>query len=282
MLKKTIPALLFLLSFNSCSMLVSLRFVTWNIRFDTPADGINQWPNRKDKVAGLLQKLDPDIFGVQEALHNQIKDLETLLPAYAWYGAGRDDGLADGEYSAIFFKKEKFKLLQSGTFWLSETPDVPGSKSWDAAITRICSWVQLQEKTTGKRFFVFNTHFDHIGKTARLESMKLLANKIGAIADNGFFVLMGDFNFEPSAAPYQIVNDTARWNIRDAYLIAEKNATQKPCTWTGFSVKDAECARIDYIFTKEKIKVKTYDTVTENDGSHFPSDHLPVMADLSL
>ncbi len=262
--------------FFSCNG--SLRFLTYNIRLDTPADGVNQWPNRKGKVAALLQKHDPDVFGVQEARHNQMTDLETLLPAYAWLGVGRDDGKTAGEYSAIFYKKEKFDLLQSSTFWLSETPEVPASKSWDAAITRVCSWGEFQDKKSGKKFFVFNTHFDHIGETARLESMKLIAEKIREIAGELPFVLMGDFNFNPEAAPYQVVNDATRWKIKDSYLAAEKNEAKNACTWTGFQVEGAECNRIDYIFTSEKIEVKYFNIIGENDGTYFPSDHSPALA----
>ena len=263
----------FFLSFNG-----DLRLLTYNIRLDTPADGVNQWPNRKGKVAALLQKHNPDIFGVQEAMHNQMTDLEVLLPAYTWYGVGRDDAKTAGEYSAFFFKKEKFTLLQSATFWLSETPEVPGSKSWDAAITRICSWGEFQDKKTGKKFFVFNTHFDHKGELARLRSMELISEKIREIAGESPFVLMGDFNFEPTALPYQVVNDTTRWKIKDTYLAAEKNEAEKPCTWTDFKVEGADCRRIDYIFTSEKMTVKYYNIINENDGTYYPSDHLPVMA----
>lgn len=270
--------LLLLVSSNACKLQTDLRLLTYNLRLDTPADGVNQWPNRKETVAALLQKHGPDIFGVQEALHHQMTDLELLLHDYAWYGAGRDDAKTSGEYSAIFYKKEKFTLLQSGTFWLSETPEVPGSKSWDAAITRICSWGEFHEKTTGGKFFVFNTHFDHVGEMARLESMKLISEKVKKIAGEAPFVLMGDFNFEPTAPPYATVNDTAHWNISDTYLAAEKNESEKPCTFTGFKVEGADCRRIDYIFTSEKIRVKTFNIITENDGTHFPSDHLPVTA----
>lgn len=258
------------------------KFMTWNIRLDTPADGINQWPNRKEKVAALLQNQAPDIFGVQEALHHQMQDLTALLPAFGYTGVGRDDGKTAGEYSAIFYQKEKYTLLRNGTFWLSETPDVPGSKSWDAAITRICSWGEFQDQKTGRQFFVFNTHFDHIGEVARLKSMELISKKVRLIAGESPFVLMGDFNFEPTAPPYEVVKNATRWHIRDSYLAAEKNASEKPCTWTGFRVEGAECRRIDYIFTSEKIEVKSFDIIGENDGTFFPSDHLPVVAVLKF
>jgi endonuclease/exonuclease/phosphatase family metal-dependent hydrolase len=258
------------------------RLLTWNIRLDTSADGVNQWQNRRRKVVSLLQRYDPGIFGVQEALHNQMTDLATSMPAYSWCGVGRDDGKTAGEYSAIFYKKEKFTLLQSGTFWLSQTPEVPGSKSWDAAITRICSWAEFSDKVYGRTFFVFNTHFDHIGEIARLESMKLLSEKARQIAGDAPFVLMGDFNFEPTAAPYQVVNDIARWKIRDAYLAAGKNEAKNSCTRTGFKVDGAECRRIDYVFASEIFEVTNYSIIVENDGTYFPSDHLPVLAELAF
>ncbi len=277
--------ILFLLMFGlvaTCKVKPELRVLTYNIRLDTPADGVNQWPKRKEKVADLLRKGAPHIFGVQEALHNQMLDLQTLMPEYAWYGAGRDDGKAAGEFSAIFYQKDKFTLLGSGTFWLSEMPDVPGSKSWDAAITRVCSWVKLAEKTSGGQFFVFNTHFDHVGQTARLRSMELIARKTKEIAADAPFVLMGDFNFEPSAPPYKVLENKALWDVTDAWASDTENKSAQPCTFTGFKVEGAECRRIDYIFLSPFFKVKSCRNITQNDGTHYPSDHLPVVADLAF
>lgn len=275
--------LLIVLSFAmTCKQSPTLRVLTYNIRLDTTSDGVNQWPNRKEKVANLLHKEAPHIFGVQEALRNQMGDLEVLMPGYGWYGAGRDDGKAAGEYSAIFFKKEIFERKDSGTFWLSEKPEVPGSKSWDAAITRLCSWVKLVEKTSGKLFFVFNTHFDHIGEMARLHSMELIAKKVKEIAGNQPFILMGDFNSEPESEPYAVAQDKSRWNLTDAWDADKNNANAEPCTFTGFAVKDAECRRIDFIFTSLVFKVKSSRIIPDNDGTYYPSDHLPVVADLGF
>lgn len=274
--------LLFLSFAMGCKHLPQLRVLTYNIRLDTTADDVNQWPNRKEKVANLLRKESPHIFGVQEALHNQMIDLQTLMPEYTWYGAGRDDGKTKGEFSAIFYKKAFFEAKDSGTFWLSETPDVPGSKSWDAAITRVCSWVKLAEKTTGKQFFVFNTHFDHIGEMARLHSMELISKKVMEIAGNQPFILMGDFNSEPKSEPYVVAQDKSRWNLTDAWAADKNNATTQPCTFTGFKVKDAECRRIDFIFASPVFKVKSSRIIPDNDGTYYPSDHLPVVADLGF
>ncbi len=277
-MRLSILALAFFLA--SCSN--NLRLASWNIRLDTPSDGVNQWPNRKERVASLIKKLDPDIFGVQEALPNQMADLAALLPGYDHCGVGRDDGKSAGEHSAIFFKRKKFSLHQCNTFWLSETPEVPGSKSWDAALTRICSWAELHEVANGTHFYVFNTHFDHIGKIARQQSMELISERIGAIAKDHPFVLMGDFNTDPTEEPYKVATDTSRWKIQDSYLAASKNLATTQCTWTGFVVENAECQRIDFIFASEKIKVKTYNTLRENDGQYYLSDHLPVVVELGL
>ncbi len=266
----------------ACKIIYTPRVLTYNIRLDTTTDGVNQWPNRKEKVAGLLRKADPSIFGVQEAKHNQMLDLQTLMPEYAWSGKGRDDGKTAGEYSAIFYKKAWFELMDSGTFWLSETPDVPGSKSWDAAITRVCSWVKLKGKGVEKQFFVFNTHFDHIGEMARLNSMKLIAQKIKEIAGAEPYVLMGDFNCEPNSPPYAITQDQSLWSLTDAWATDPANEKAQPCTFTGFKVEGAECRRIDYIFTSPFFKVKNCRSIPTNDGTYYPSDHLPVVAELTF
>jgi endonuclease/exonuclease/phosphatase family metal-dependent hydrolase len=278
------PFLLILLPLLSLSsqQTVQLKVLTYNIRLDTPADGENQWPIRKEKVAGLLREQQPDIFGVQEALHNQMQDLEQLLPGYRWYGVGRDDAKTSGEYSALFYRSDKYEVIKSGTFWLSETPGIPGSKSWDAAITRICSWSYFREKASGRSFFVFNTHFDHQGAQARLKSMELIREKIRETAGSSPFVLMGDFNFQPTDAPYALVGDAAQWKVRDSFHAAEVKKTEDVCTFTGFKVEGAECRRIDYIFASEHCRVLSFDIIEQNDGRHFPSDHLPVLAELSF
>lgn len=278
---KSILKLLALISISfamTCKHAPALRVLTYNIRLDTPADGVNQWPKRKEKVATLLLEQNPDVFGVQEALHNQMLDLEALLPKYAWCGAGRDDGKTAGEFSAIFYKKDLFTLVDSGTFWLSETPAVPGSKSWDAAITRVCSWAKLSVNGTGRQFFVFNTHFDHIGQTARLRSMELIAQKTQEIAGSSPFVLMGDFNCEPDSAPYAVAADSSKWQITDTWAAAK--LPSPACTFTGFKVAGAECRRIDYVFVSPFFKANSCQIISQNDGTYYPSDHLPVVVDL--
>ncbi len=262
---------------------LSIRVLTYNIRLDTPADGENQWPYRKQRVADLLARQAPDIFGVQEALSNQMDDLAALLPAYRWYGVGRDDARREGEFSALFYRPERVELLRSGTFWLSETPTEPGSRSWDAAITRICSWGLFRERAGGRSFYVFNTHFDHRGELARLRSMALIRSEAVRLSDGLPYLVMGDFNFEPTAAPYGLVGEANGWDIRDAYVARQLPAEPVPdCTFTGFQVEGASCRRIDHVFVSGAWEVTDYEIDRTNDGTHFPSDHLPVRVDLRL
>jgi endonuclease/exonuclease/phosphatase family metal-dependent hydrolase len=249
---------------------------------DTPADGVNQWTYRKQRVAELLERQAPDIFGVQEALANQMDDLSQLLPAYRWYGVGRDDAKREGEFSAIFYRPERMELLRSGTFWLSETPAVPGSRSWDAAITRICSWGMFRDRSAGRTFYVFNTHFDHRGELARLRSLELIRSEAVRLSDGQPYILMGDFNFEPAAAPYGLVGKSKGWDIRDTYAERFAQGEEPGCTFTGFRVEGAECRRIDHVFVSAGWAVSSFEIDRTNDGTNFPSDHLPVRVDLRL
>ena len=176
---------IFLLSLvSSTAIAQELNVMTFNIRLNTAADSMNAWPYRKDKVASQILFHEVHILGVQEALHDQMTDLQQRLPRFKYKGVGRDDGREKGEYSAIFYDTTRLQALQSKTFWLSETPEVAGSKSWDAAITRIVTWIKFKDKKTKKIFFAFNTHFDHIGKVARRESAKILLQKVKEIAGN--------------------------------------------------------------------------------------------------
>ncbi len=154
-----------------------IKVMSWNIRLDTPADGQNQWKYRKSGVCDLIMNESPDLLGVQEALHNQMKDMRNGLKGYKSIGVARDDGKKAGEYNAVFYKKSRLRSLRSGTFWLSETPDQPGSRGWDAACNRVVTWSVFRDKETGREFLMMNTHFDHVGDTARIESAALIIRK---------------------------------------------------------------------------------------------------------
>jgi len=283
-MKKFILFLLVTISLSGVAQTVSV--MTYNIRLDTKADGVNQWGNRIEKVADLIKKYNPDLLGVQEALHNQMMDLQKNLPDYQFVGVGRDDGKEKGEYSAIFYKKDKFEVLKQNTFWLSETPEVPGSKSWDAAITRVATYALLKEKATGKSFIYANTHFDHIGKDARKNSASIIKVYVKAFmtgytsdkAEKEFPILVsGDFNSEPTEEPYLTMI-----NGKELLLTDARPATDLTGTFCGFEVGKMECRTIDYVFHSSHWKATNYKVIQDHDSKFYPSDHLPVMASFNL
>ena len=256
-----------------------MNIVTFNIRYNNPGDGINAWPNRIEMVTGLLRFQEADIFGLQEALIGQVEDIQKKLPEYEWFGVGRDDGEKGGEFSPIFFRKSKFILIDHGTFWLSETPDKP-SKGWDAALNRIVCWGKFQSKVTGKKFFVFNTHFDHIGVEARKNSALLIRDKIREITqDKGFpVILTGDFNLTPDSDPIAMIKK---------YLSDSREVTVEPPygpvgTFNEFKPGTEGNNRIDYIFVNGNIKVLKYAVLSYEIENRSPSDHLPVFVKVQL
>lgn len=252
------------------------KVMTFNIRYDNPGDGVNQWDNRKSKVFALIDKHDPDIIGVQEALHHQLKDIAQALGDYEFFGAGRDDGKKKGEFSAVFIRKDRFKVLDESTFWLSKTPEVPGSKDWDAAITRVATWGRLEDKKNKQKFVIINTHFDHIGKESRKQSAAILKDSAASISDGLPVIITGDFNFTRDKDPYAVLMEESGLKLTDA---APENT---PGTACGFVVDARPCVAIDYIFHSPHWTSSNYQVIQENDGKYYPSDHLPVMATLSL
>ena len=253
--------------------------MTFNIRLNIASDSLNAWPYRKDNLASQILFHDIHLLGVQEALHDQMVDLKDRLPRYKYIGVGREDGKEKGEYSAIFYDTTRLQALQSNTFWLSLTPEVPGSKSWDAAITRIVSWARFRDKKNGKIFYAFNTHFDHIGKEARRESAKMLLQRVAAIAGKTPAIITGDFNATPDDEPVQVVTDKAN----PLHLVDSKERSATPHygptgTFTGFGPKERDDKPIDYIFLKGPWKVKKHASISQTWGGHFASDHFAVMA----
>lgn len=260
------------LSMHAQSIIVG----TFNIRYDNPRDSGNLWVDRKAYVASLIRFHDFDVFGTQEGLKHQLDDIQQQLPQYERYGIGRDDGATKGEYSAIFYKKEKFTLLKSGDFWLSETPDKPGF-GWDARINRICSWVQLKDKTSGQSFFCFNVHFDHQGMMARKESSKLLLSKMQSISGKDPVILTGDFNGDHTTEWYQTLANSGI--IKDSF-----REVQYPYVNNGsfqnfgrnFNTNDI----IDHIFISSHFNTKRWGVLTDSYSGKFPSDHFPILTEL--
>ncbi len=280
-MRKFFIAISFIVSITIQSQ--ELNVMTFNIRYNTKNDSLNAWPYRKDNAASQIQFHNAHIVGVQEALHEQMIDLSQLLPRFKFTGVARDDGKTKGEYSAIFYDTARLKLIQSSTFWLSLTPEVPGSKGWDANITRISTWAKFQDKANKKIFFVFNTHFDHIGQEARRESAKLLKQKVKAIAGKNPVIITGDFNAKPSEEPIKILVDA---NDADRF-IDSKEVSAMPHygpigTFNGFGSKERDNEPIDFIFLKGKWKVKQHATLSQTWGGRFSSDHFPVFAKLSF
>lgn len=256
-----------------------LRVMSYNIRFNNPGDGVHAWPLRADRVANLIRYHNPDLFGLQEALIGQNEDLATRLPHYAWFGVGRDDGAAAGEGTPIFYRRDRFALLDQGTFWLSETPAVTASKSWDAAITRIATWGRFVDRSTGRRFLLLNTHFDHVGQTAREHSARLIRQRLAALGQGDPVVVTGDFNVTPDNPAYT----TMTTELGDARLRAAEPPHGPEDTFFGFTVeRDVPGRRIDYVFTSPGVRSLRYATLTDQYYGHYPSDHLPVVADLVL
>ncbi|MEJ7691845.1 endonuclease/exonuclease/phosphatase family protein [Daejeonella sp.] len=256
----------------------SFKVATFNIRYDNPRDSGNLWVNRAPVVASLIRYHDFDVFGVQEALKNQLNDINAALPEYVRYGKGRDDGKEGGEHSSIYYKKDMFKLLKSGDFWLSATPGIPG-KGWDATCcNRIASWVQLENIQSKKKFYIFNVHFDHQGVIARKESGKLMVQKIREIAGNEPVLLTGDFNGTRESEWYKTVTNSGI--VRDSYKDV-KYPYENNSSSNGFRVPRG-MGVIDHIFVSKHFIASKWGILTDTYFGKFPSDHFPVAATVTL
>ena len=251
---------------------------TFNVRYDNPADSGNLWVNRAPIVSNLIRFHKFDVLGIQEGLKNQLDDISNALPEYARYGKGRDDGKDGGEHSAIFYRKDRFKLLKSGDFWLSETPDRPG-KGWDATCcNRICSWVFLEDVKTKKKFYTFNVHYDHQGVIARKESSKLILKKIAEIAGTAPALLTGDLNGGRDSEWYQsiatsgVLSDT---HSKVKFPYANNSSSNGFRTPRGQTV-------IDHVFMSKQFTATRWGILTDTYFGKFPSDHFPVLAEVEL
>jgi endonuclease/exonuclease/phosphatase family metal-dependent hydrolase len=256
----------------------SLIVGTFNLRFDNPRDTGNLWVNRAPVVASLIQFHDFDVLGTQEGLRNQLDDIKNALPEYTYFGIGRDDGQAKGEHSAIFYKTAKFNVLKSGNFWLSTTPEKPGP-GWDARINRICSWVQLQDKKSKKKFYFFNVHYDHQGVEARRESSLLILKKIKEIAGNDPVVFTGDLNGSHESEWYKSL-EASGW-LKDTYKqVAHPYANNGSFNSFGNNLQKTEI--IDHIFITAPIKAQKWGILSDHYHGKFPSDHYPILAVINL
>ncbi len=261
---------------------VKLRWGTFNIRLQNDGDdkaGYG-WNVRRDRVADYIKSHKIDVIGMQEVLHAQLEDLLARMPEYDYVGVGRHDGKQAGEYSPVFFLKDKFEVLEKGNFWLSETPEVPGSIGWDAALERVASYAKLKDKKTGKIFMAVNTHFDHVGVTARRESAKLIMKKIQDIVGKQPAVVTGDFNVTEDDEAYTTMT-TNEFKMYDAYHMTP-NHTGTVYTYHNFcKIPPLKCEKIDFIFITPTIRVN-HSHIEEPNPKALLSDHNPHWADLEF
>ena len=288
---KSLILILFVLFFGCDAKQDAIQVVTFNIRYDNPADGINRWEARIPIVKSYFERTAPDVIGMQEVLYNQLLDLEEILPGYSHVGTGRDDGIRGGEYSPIFFRDDVFQLLDYSQFWLSETPSVPGSMGWDAAHTRIVTWAKLAHKDTGKEIYFFNTHFDHRGVLAKQMSVDLMSEKMADIAGDSPLVAMGDFNIRKrslslgGALYYNLICGFKENNaLSNAEYASMNPVTSAGATSNGFNPnwRERPPHAIDYIFANDHLVVESYRVDNEIEGDVFISDHWPVVAYLGF
>lgn len=250
--------------------------MTFNIRFDNPADGVNAWPARKSLVADVIRGAAPDIVGLQEARRNQLDDLGALLGSttpYVEIGVGRDDGARGGEYSPLLYRAQVVTPLESGTFWLSPTPEVPGSTGWGNHVPRICTWARFEDRRSGRRFYVFNSHFDHESAPARAHSAEAIVARIAARPHKDPVFVMGDFN-----APEN--DDVVRYlvgaGLADTYRVVHPDGAAG--TFNGWGTDTSE-KKIDYILAAPPPATQVLDATIDRsmpDG-RYPSDHFPLM-----
>ncbi|UCC96318.1 MAG: endonuclease/exonuclease/phosphatase family protein [Phycisphaerales bacterium] len=294
---KALLVLVLVLSFCCCENAagakgLELRVMTFNIRYGSANDGENHWKNRREMVFDVIRKQKSDVIGLQEALRFQIDEIREALPMYAEIGVAREDGKIDGEYSAILYRADRFGVGQAGTFWLSDTPEVPGSNTWGATCVRICTWARLVENSSGKTFYTFNLHLDHVSQPSREKSAVLVTQRIQSRSIKEPFVLTGDFNAgETNPVITYLKGQTT---LAGADGISSENPISLVDTF-GVLHPDVEDVRtghafngrrqgnkIDYVFVQPGVKVLEAEILYDNVGGRYPSDHFPVTARLVL
>lgn len=255
--------------------------LAFNIRYGTADDGANSWPHREELVYDVIRRRDADFVGLQEALRFQLDGIREAVPGYGEVGIGRDG--AAGEYSAILYKPDRWRVADSGTFWLSDTPTVAGSTSWGNELPRIVTWARFTERASGRGVWVFNTHFDHVSQRSRERSAELLAQRIAARGSDEPVIVTGDFNAgEDNAAIRHLVDADRRSPValRDTYRVLHPNETDAG-TFNGFEGR-RDGPKIDYVFAGPRVHVLAAGILHNRRDGRYPSDHFPVGARLAL
>jgi endonuclease/exonuclease/phosphatase family metal-dependent hydrolase len=255
--------------------------MSFNIRYGGAMDPPSVWVDRRERVLATIKAYDPDILGVQEAILSQVKYLRDEMPEHVFFGAGRDNGKLAGEMCAIYYKRDRFLRIGGGHFWLSEEPDEPGSYGWDAAFPRMVSWLRLRDKTDDRVLFVANTHFDHQGDKARLNSARMIRERLPALIQQGdAVVIMGDFNCDEDSEPYGVLVDGesgAAVDLIDSYREIQPERTDQEATFHAFRGK-TEGSRIDWVLHTPDLQTLAAGIDTTHEGLKYPSDHFPVTA----
>ncbi|WP_248299504.1 endonuclease/exonuclease/phosphatase family protein [Halorhabdus amylolytica] len=261
-----------------------LRAMTYNVRYDTPDDGAHAWEHRREAVASTIRFHRPDVIGLQEPLDHQLADLAERLSDFEWVGSGRVDGDSKGEYAPIGYRRDRLDSVASGTFWLSETPEEPGSIGWDASHPRIVTWARLRDRSTGARYLQANTHFSHDGPRARRESARLVLDRLETLADGDPIVLTGDFN---AVAGDPVFDDLVGAGERGSPLYSAPERSPDSSHGPSTSRTDFEDLipdrKIDHVFVTGDVTVGQHGVCCDcYDDGRYPSDHLPVLAELDL
>ncbi len=263
---------------------VPVRVMSFNVRNSRAQDGENAWPKRTELFFATVERFGPDLVGFQEVLADQYDALVARLPEYGFSGVARDDGKRQGEWSCVAYRKNRFTVVADGNFWLSETPTVIGSKSWDAALTRLCSWVRLRDEQNGREYVFANTHFDHKGVIARQESSRLLSRQLSEIAKGVPAILIGDFNITEDNPAYAVlVRPAAPGAVRwiDSFRTMYPKRSSEESSFHAFK-GGATGSRIDFIFHTDHFRTKAASVDRSGENGRFPSDHYPVTAVLVL
>ena len=262
-----------------------LVVMSFNVRYAAANDGENNWDKRKDLACDVVRRQNPDLIGLQEALRSQIDDIRAALPQYGEIGVGREDGKTKGEYSAILYRKDRFDVNDSGTFWLSDTPEVPGSITWGNACTRVCTWARFLPKS-GKPFYMYNTHLDHVSQPAREKGMTLIMSQLSGRKHQDPIILTGDFNSGENNPVVRYLKGELQFDgvssgpsktpLVDTFRLLHKDATEVG-TSHGFK-GGRSAAKIDYIFVQPGVEVLKAEILYDRKDNRYPSDHFPITA----
>jgi endonuclease/exonuclease/phosphatase family metal-dependent hydrolase len=269
-----------------------LRILSFNIRYDNPGDGPDRWSERQGLVVKTIVEQDAHLVGLQEAYKHQLDHLLAELPRYAHLGVGRNDGEEAGEYSAILYDRGRFEVLESGTFWLSETPDEAGSKTWGNTIPRICTWGRLRDRENGRVLVMYNTHFDHASQPSRVKSAQLIAKRAATAMGEAVreedhvpkpqqapgLIVTGDFNAGEDSEEMRLLLEHEALELVDTFRVLHPQASPAG-TFNGFAGR-TEGAKIDYVLCNPTLTVLEASIVPDHEDGRYPSDHFPVAASL--